>query len=179
MAPIGIDMADGRYTSKKSVTAAVALFVALAAVPALANTHQQAVVSRLSITGVATQNLPVSQELEQGTYQERFIRRLSGESAAGPGRNHTEGREATMSRISASVQESQELEQGSYQERFIRRLSGASRAGIGRRFLPGEEATQSGSLASLQASHDPEHGTYQERFIRRLGGETLPRAESR
>lgn len=185
MAPIGIDMANGRYTAKKSAMAAVALFVALAAVPVLANPVQEKVVSRLSTTGVASQeamqpgmpaSLQVSQELEQGTYQERFIRRLSGESPTGTGRNNSQGKEATPSGTSAFSQESQQLGQATYQERFIRRLAGESPDGVGRKSLQGEEATQSGTPASLQASQEPEQGTYQERFIRRLAGETLPRA---
>ena len=138
MGPIGIDMANSRYTAKKSAMAAVALFVALPAVPVLANTAQEKVVSRLSTTGVASQNpqrkeamqpgmpapLQVTQELEQGTYQERSIRRLSGESPAGVGRKSLQGEEATQSGTPASLQASQEPEQGTYQGRFIRRLAG-------------------------------------------------------
>lgn len=191
MAPIGIDMANSRYTAKKSAMAAMALFVALAAaVPVLANPAHEKVVSRLSTSGEASESprckeamqpgmpasLQVSQELEQGTYQERFIRRLSGESPTGTGRDNSQGKEATPSGTSAFSQESHQLGQGTYQERFIRRLAGESPAGVGRKSLKGEEATQSGTPASLQASQEPEQGTYQERFIRRLAGEPLASA---
>lgn len=139
MAPIGIDMANSRYTAKKSAMAAVTLFVALAAaVPVLANPAHEKVVTCLSTTGEASESprckeamqpgmpasLQVSKELEQVTYQERFIRRLAGESPAGVGRKSLKGEEATQSGTPASLQASQEPEQGTYQERFIRRLAG-------------------------------------------------------
>lgn len=137
MAPIGIDMANSRYTAKKSAMVAVVLYVALAAVPVLANTVQEKVISRLS-SETSTQNPPhkeamqpgiptslqVRQEPEQGTYQERYLRLLSGESPTGTGRNNTQGKEATQSGTPASLQASEEPEQGTYQDRFIRRLAG-------------------------------------------------------
>jgi hypothetical protein len=100
MAPIEIEVAKSRYTAKRSAMAAAVLSVALAAVPVLADTPQEKVISHLSSetsTGIASQNPPrreamqpgipassqVSQELEPGTYQERLIRRLSGETFPG------------------------------------------------------------------------------------------------
>lgn len=96
MVPIGMER--NRYTAKKSAMAAVAVFVALAAVPVLADTAQEKVISRLSSetsTGVGGQNtrrnkamqsvttasLQMSQEQEQGTYQEQVISRLSSEAS--------------------------------------------------------------------------------------------------
>ena len=150
MAPIGIDMARSRYTAKKSAMAAVTLFVALAAVPVLANTGQEKVISR-----------------------------LSSETSTGGGSQNPPRKEAMQPGIPTSLQVSQEPEQGTYQERYIRRLSGESNTGTGRNNTQGKEATQSGTQASLQASQEPEQDTYQERFIRRLAGETFLGAPSK
>lgn len=114
MAPIGIDMAKSRYTAKKSGMAAVALLVALAAVPVLADTDQEKAMQSGSPASVQ-----IRQEVEQESYQERLIRRLAGETLP-----RTRSRYSEASLSEASLQMRQELEQENYQEMVIRRLSG-------------------------------------------------------
>lgn len=95
MAPIGMERKG--YAAKKSTMAAVAVFVALAAVPVLADTVRDRVVSRLS-SATSTgggQNTPakgavevgttasvlMSRAQEQGDYPEKVIRRLASETS--------------------------------------------------------------------------------------------------
>lgn len=147
MAPNGMER--NRNTAKKSGMAAVALFVTLAAVPALADTAQ-----------------------------EKVIRRLSSETSTGAGGPTSQGKE-TRSVTPASHQMRQELEQGSYQVRFIRRISGETCTGVGRKNANGKEATRSGTQAPLQVSQELEQRDYQQIYIRRLAGETFLKAQSK
>jgi hypothetical protein len=123
------------YTAKgNQVAAAAALFVALAAVPVLADTAQEKVISRLSCqtsTGEighdsqpgTTASSRMRQEPEQGVYQERFIRRISGETSVGAGREKSPG-SAPIPPGTAYLQVSQQLERSDYREAYIRRLAG-------------------------------------------------------
>ena len=67
------NMKTSQHMMKKSGMASVALFVALAAVPVLAETRE-------AIPSGNPASLQMRQELERGTYQEMVIRRLSGET---------------------------------------------------------------------------------------------------
>lgn len=116
MAPIGIDTERGRYTAKKSGMAAVALLVLLAAVPVLADTAQ-----------------------------ERVISRLSSETSTGVGSLTSPGNEPSQSGTPASLQMRQELEQGSYQEKVIRRLASEPSPRARSTYSEVEEGGQSGT----------------------------------
>ena len=160
------NMKTSQHTMKKSGTAAVALFVALAAVPVLADT-------RKAIPSGNPASLQMSQELEQGTYREMVIRRLAGETfprARGNNSDIKEGQTGTQ----ASLQMSQEPGQGTYREMVIRRLAGETFPRARGKHIEIEEGVQTGTQASLQMRQEPEQGTYQERIIRRLSGETFP-----
>ena len=111
------NMKTSQHIMKKSGMAAVALFVALAAVPVLADTRE-------AIPSGNPASSQMRQELEQGTYQEMVIRRLAGETFPRARGKHTEIEEGLQTGTQASLQMRQELEQGTYQERLIRRLSG-------------------------------------------------------
>lgn len=102
---------------KKSAVAAGALFVALAAVPVLADTRE----ANPSGNPASSQ---MSQELDQVTYQEMVIRRLGGETFSGSRGKHPAIKEGLQTETQASLQMRQELEQENYQERLIRRLMG-------------------------------------------------------
>ena len=111
------NMKTSQHMMKKSATAAAALFVALAAVPVLADTRE-------AIPSGNPASLQMSQELEQGTYQEMIIRRLGGETFARVRGRHSETEEGLQAGSRASLPMRQELEQGTYQEMVIRRLAG-------------------------------------------------------
>ena len=111
------NMKTSQHVMKKSAMAAVALFVALAAVPVLADTRE-------AIPSGNPASLQMSQELEQGTYREMVIRRLAGETFPRARDKNPKIKEGLQTGTQASLQMRQELEQGTYQERLIRRLSG-------------------------------------------------------
>lgn len=129
MAHVGLE--KNRYTAKKSAVAAVAMFVVLAAVPVLADTAQERVISRLScetardrVQSGTPVSLQMRQEPEQGSYQESFIHRVSGETSISVGREHRMGNEATKSGTPALLQVSQELEQSNYRDAYVHRIGG-------------------------------------------------------
>ena len=165
------NMKTSQHIMKKSGMAAVALFVALAAVPVLADTRE-------AIPSGNPASLQMSQELEQGTYQEMVIRRLAGETFP-RAQDKNPIKEGLQTGTQTSLQMRQELEQGSYQERLIRRLAGETFPRARGKHTEIEEGLQTGTQASLQMRQELEQGTYQERLIRRLSGETFPRARSK
>jgi len=106
--------------------AAVAFLVSLAAVPVLADSAQEMVISRLSSEtsfGIGsntslgkgtiqstTPALQMRQELEQGTYRAEVIRRLASETSLKAHSKYAETDEGLQSRTAASLQVSQGLD---------------------------------------------------------------------
>ncbi|MBJ6798799.1 hypothetical protein [Geomonas propionica] len=91
-----------RNTAKKGVMAAAALFVALAALPALAETPQEMVVNRLSSetsetvqSGKTTSQ--TSRGTQHGTCQEKVISRIASQITHVAGSNSLETEEALRS----------------------------------------------------------------------------------
>jgi hypothetical protein len=121
MVRISISSCSNRKSSqhmmKKSGMAAVALFAALAAVPVSADTRE-------AIPSGNPASLQMSQELEQGSYQEMVIRRLAGETFTRARGNNPKIEEGPQTGTRTSWQMRQELEQGSSQEMVVRRLGG-------------------------------------------------------